>query len=52
MKRQFTEKETQVTDKDMKRWLILFKIKEMDSKEVDDAYLVRVWGSKHLCFSW
>lgn len=50
MKRQFTEKEIQVTDKDMKGWLILFKIKEMDSKEVDDAYLV--WGSKHLSFSW
>lgn len=37
MKRQFTEKEIQATDKDMKRWLILFKIKEMDSKEVDDV---------------
>ena len=52
MKKQFTEKEVQVTDKDMKRWLILFKIKEMDSKEVGDAYLVKVWGNKHLCFSW
>lgn len=31
MKRQFTE-EIQATDKDMKRWLTLFKIKEMDSK--------------------
>lgn len=52
MKRQFTEKEIQATDKDMKRWLILFKIKEMDSKEVDDVQLIKVWESKYLCFSW